>query len=144
MKDKVETAIIEVTEDGRHKRYAFPIVTASGKLMTHRLRRLLNGKFGSFSSNGHTVTQHFVGMVWKPPYTVLELLIQERRALQDELLRIEGHNEDTDAPPTIIPKRATNDEITRLVSYELKLHKEFSARINRHNSQCARPYTCTL
>lgn len=144
MKDEVETAVIEVTEDGRHRRYSFPVVTESGKLMTHRLRRLLDGKFGSHSSNGQVVVQHFVGMVWNPPYGVLELLIRERRALQDELLLIEGHNEDTDTPLTIIPERAANDEITRLVRHELKLHKKFSARINQHKARCAKPYTCTF
>ena len=134
-----EVVIVEMAEKGRHKRYAFPIMTEDGTLMTHRLRRLMMGKCGSRRSDGNEVEQHFVGMVWKPPYTVLQTLLDERSDLQEELLIREGHNELTDVPlPEVPSKRIPNDEMTCLVSYELKLRKALKADISKYDREHSR------
>ncbi len=141
MKHEVEKLIVEVTENDRPVRRSYPIVNSEGKVMTHRLQRLLAGKLGDSQNNQLAVNVHFVGAVWSPPYTVLQKLIAERRALQDSLLIREGHSDLSDMFFPKVPDKASNDEITRLVLLELKARKEIQRRLRKI---CKKPYCYDL
>lgn len=132
MKTVERNVVVEISENGRAKRLIYPIVSDNGELMTHRLRRLLAGKLGYSGGDGLRKDVHFVGMVWKKPYTLLQELTGDRVKMQQKLAKLEGHDKLTDFPPTIVPDRASQGRISTLVQNELHLRDELKRRLRRH------------
>ena len=132
MKTSEKSVVVEITENGREKRLLYPIACDADELMTHRLRRLISGKIGCTGADGVRRDIHFVGMVWRRPYRILQELVQDRIMLQQKLIELEGHDKLTDTPPIIIPDRANHQKITTLVQNELHLRDELKRRIKRH------------
>ena len=132
MKTVERSVVVEISENGRAKWLIYPIMSDRGELMTHRLRRLLAGKLGYSGGDGLRKDIHFVGMVWKKPYTLLQELVRDRVKLQQKLIQLEGHDKLTDFPPTTIPDRASHGKITTLVQNELRLRDDLKRRLRRH------------
>ena len=131
MKTDERSVVVETTENGRAKRLVYPIVTDDGELMTHRLRRLLSGKLGASGGDGVRREIHFVGMVWRKPYPLLQEILQDRLALQRELIELGDTGKLTRVPPITIPERASNGNITTLMQKEMKLRDSLKRRIKR-------------
>lgn len=131
MKTKERSVVVEVKEGGKLKRLVFPIACENGELMTHRLDRLMAGKI-SGGSDGVRRDTHFVGVVWKPPYSLLQELTQDRVKMQQKLVELVGHDKLTDIPPSFIPERANQTKITTLMQKELRLRRELKRRIKRY------------
>lgn len=138
MRTVEKSVIVEVTENGREKRLLYPIVSSDNELMTHRLNRLLAGKLGHSGADGVRREIHFVGMVWRKPYTLLQELVQDRVLLQKKLIELEGHDKLTDTPPIAIPERASHSKITTLTQNELHLRDELKRRIKRHERKACK------
>ena len=132
LKTTVEKAIVEVSENDRNRRYSFPIRNKDGELMTHRLKRLMGGKLSTRHCNGPDMEPHFIEMVWKPPYTLLQELRTENRALKSKLIHMDGCGHLVIAEPPMVPKRARHDVITQMVRDELKLYYSLRRRIKAH------------
>ena len=130
MKTKERNVVVEVKDGGKLKRLVFPIACENGELMTHRLSRLHTGKIGS-SSDGVKRDIHFVGIVWRAPYPLLQELVQDRIKMQQKLIGFAGHDKLTDIPPTFVPEKASQTKITTLVQKELRLRNELKRRIKR-------------
>lgn len=130
MKTSEKSVIVEVEVGGKIMRHIYPIVTGNGDLMTHRLKRLMAGRVGHPRSphDGYEEA-HFMGMVWKPPYQILQEILRDRIDLQSQLLAVEGKNNFTEIEPIKIPKKAENGKITTLVQEELKLRGILKARL---------------
>lgn len=141
MKTTVEKAIVEVSVNDRNRRYSFPIRNKDGELMTHRLKRLMGGKLSTRHCNGPDTEPHFIGMVWKPPYTLLKELRDERCALTNQLMRLDGHDRIRIAEPPLVPRKASDDAITRMVREELELYYEVKWKIRAHEQKTRRKYT---
>lgn len=126
-----QSVIVEITDNGKLKRHVYPIVNGDGELMTHRLRRLLAGKIGHKQGDyyGERHKVHFVGLVWRPPYQLLQDILQDRIRLQHELVMLEGDSELARMPPTVIPDKETDTKVTTLVLRELKNRTAIKARI---------------
>ncbi len=132
MKTTQKSVTVEVMDGGKMKRYVFPIVTSDGDLMTHRLRRLMAGKIG----HGHSAAcseqrdVRYLGMIWRPPYTLLQEIVWDRLRLQHDLSQLGDASELAEMPITVIPDRAPNDEITSLTLRELRARTRMKVRIN--------------
>ena len=135
MKTTVEKVIVEVSENDRNRRYSFPIRDKNNELMTHRLKRLMDGKLSTRHSNGPDTEPHFIGMVWKPPYTLLQELCEENRALKSKLIHMDGCGHLVVAEPPVVPRRASHDTITQMVRDELKLYYSLRRRIKAHGGK---------
>ena len=129
LKTTVNEVIVEVSEGGRMKKFRFPIRDEDGELMTHRLKRLLDGRISSRYSCGPVSDRHFVGMVWESPYTILREFIEERRRLQAQLNQLEGRNGLVFEPEIVCGQTVSNDLITRMIRNELKLRDSLRKRI---------------
>lgn len=130
MKTSEETVVVEVKIDGKVVRHTYPIATDDGELMTHRLKRLMAGKVGHPSGPHSSCEEaHFIGMIWKPPYQILQEILRDRMALQDELRACEGKSNFTEAEPIVIPDRADSGKITTMIQDELKLRGILKARL---------------
>ena len=132
LKTTVEEVIVEVTVNGRKRRLVFPIKNKDGELMTHRLKRLMRGRFSSGNNGGQDVEFHFVGMVWRPPYTLLRELYEENCALRNELMGMDGSGHLVVAEPPAIPKHVPHDAVTQMIQKELKLYDGLRRRIKDH------------
>lgn len=133
MKTSEKTVVVAVLDNGKSKRHVYPIATDDGELMASRLSHLLQGRLGRSHSDdesgpeGHVI--HFVGMVWKAPYTLLQEILQDRLSLQRDLLIREGHTDLTDIAPIVIPEKASSGKITTLMQSELKLRRTLKKRL---------------
>ena len=134
MKTDERSVVVEVTENGRSKRLVYPIATDDGELMTHRLKRLLAGKLGS-SDGGDGIKRdiHYVGMVWRKPYVLLQEILQDRLRLQRELIELGDGNKLTRVPPTTIPEKTSSTNVTKLIQKELRLRKAMKQRLTEFN-----------
>ena len=131
MKTDERNVVVEVTENGRAKRLIYPIATDDGELMTHRLKRLIAGKLGASDGDGGKREIHFVGMIWRKPYPLLQEILNDRLELQKELIELGDGNKLTRIPPITIPEKASNGNITTLLQKELKLRDSLKRRIKR-------------
>ena len=95
------------------------------------LRRLLSGKLGASGGDGVRREIHFVGMVWRKPYPLLQEILQDRLALQRELIKLGDTGKLSRVPPITIPERASNGNITTLMQKEMKLRDNLKRRIKR-------------
>lgn len=131
MKTDERSVVVEITENGRAKRLIYPIATDDGELMTHRLKRLLSGKLGASGDDGTKRDIHFVGMVWRKPYPLLQEIMHDRLELQKELIQLGDGHKLTRIPPVTIPEKASNGNISALLQKELKLRESLKRRIKR-------------
>ena len=130
MKTSEKSVVVEVEIGGKVVRHAYPIVTKNGELMTHRLKRLMAGNVGRpRGPHGEHDDAHFVGMIWKPPYSLLQEILRDRMELQDKLRELEGKSNFTEAEPAVIPDRAENGKITTMIQDELRFRGILKARI---------------
>ena len=138
MKTTVKTVTVEITDNGKRKYLTFSIATKDGDLMTNRLKKLLAGKIsycGNIWRDGHGIfvdpirDVHFVGMVWRPPYQLLQELIADRIQLQRELYKLEGKSELTNIQGVVTPKTVTSDVITEFVLDEIRTRELVKKRI---------------
>ena len=122
--------IVEITDNGRRKRHVYPI-SDHGELMTHRLRRLLNGRLGHIRGDYYTERHEicFVGLVWQSPYVLLREITQDRLRLQEELMELEGPSWLTEILPIVVPDKASDAKISALMLQELGNRAEIKARI---------------
>lgn len=132
MKTSEKTVVVEVKVAGRVVRHTYPIATENGDLMTHRLKRLMAGHVGH-SRNPHDAYEdvHFIGMIWRPPYQLLQEISHDRLDLQDQLRACEGKSNFTEAEPAEIPDKAENGKITTMIQDELKMRGLLKARLDR-------------
>jgi len=129
MKTREKSVIVEITDNGKFKRYAFPIATKNGDLMTHRLERLLAGKI-NLGERERTRDIHFVGLKWSEPYILLEDLDQECARLTSEILELEGHLDYSKLiKPAAIPHSSVNEKITFLVRRQLTLRRKLKHKL---------------
>ena len=135
MKTTVKEVIVEVKEGSQVRRHTFPIVSKDGDLMTHRLKRLMDGKLSTRHSNGPDSEQHFIGMVWRPPYTLLHELHEENQALKGKLVHLDGCDNLVVAESPRIPRRVPYDTITQMVRDELKLYYSLRRRIKARSGE---------
>ena len=135
MKTKEKSVVVEVKvgESKRLRRLSYPIADSDGSLMTNRLRRLIAGKLGRSESDEEREI-HFMGMVWNPPYTILQELAAERLLLQRQLQLMGDRSKLATASPLLAPERAANEEITEMVSRELWLREQMKAKIQQRKA----------
>lgn len=128
LKTTEKTVIVAITDNGELKRHIYPIATADGELMTHRLRRLLDGKIGhcinDYYEEWHDI--RFVGLVWQKPYRLLEEIAQDRQRLQKELHALDSW---WAVMPVEIPEDATNGQISVMIRDELDDRKLYKSQI---------------
>lgn len=131
MKTTERNVIVEITDNGKLKRHVYSIATGDGELMTHRLKRLLSGKIGHKRGDfyGERYEIHFMGLVWAPPYRLLQEVLQDRIRLQRELFSLEGESELTQISPAPIPEKASDTKISTLLLRELDYRASIKARI---------------
>ena len=156
MKTSEKYVVAQIETNGRVTERKFYIRGKDGVLMTHRLHRLLEGRVQHYYDEEHreTVYFHFVGMVWRPPYTILHEVLQDRLFRQTKLAGIVANYPLSTAVeldgmlselPTIIPERAPNDEISSAIRHELDLRHRLGIKIkeikNLRGSRVPIPYT---
>ncbi len=130
MKTREKSVIVEFTDNGRFKRYVFPIINKDGELMTHRLERLLAGKV-NLGERERLRDIHFVGISWHEPCILLEDLNQECSRLMEEIVNLEGHLDLTELiKPQAIPCGSVNDKISFLVRRQLTLRRKLKRKLN--------------
>ena len=155
MRTSEECVVAEIESNGRTYERKFYIATKNGELMTRRLRRLLAGSISHYydQRNRERVYFHFVGMIWRPPYRLLQEIVQDRLSLQTELAGLVVNTADAAdlnlngllrELPTPIPEKAPHDKITTLMQHELELRRELDSKIKEvqqyHDSRVPRPY----
>ena len=114
----------------------YSIATKDGVLMTHRLEKLLSGsvirrheeRLDAHYGEWHDI--QFVGMVWRPPYRLLQEIADDRKELQRELFQMEGLNDLTEYPTLDIPMKECSHKISELIKTELDLRKKLKARLH--------------
>ncbi|MBR6505810.1 hypothetical protein IKT18_03190 [Candidatus Saccharibacteria bacterium] len=139
METTVKRVFVAVMDNGKSRVLPCPIRTADGKLMTQRLKRLINGNYQwnyavwcDDCDDAHIFVNHDVysqGLVWKRPLTLLTEIAQDRIELQHELYMLEGSSELTRAAPVLVPADATNSEISNIVLHELELRQAIKSRL---------------
>lgn len=155
MKTSEKYVVAQIETNGQVTERKFYIYGKDGVLMTHRLRRLLEGKIQHYYDEEHreTVYFHFVGMVWRPPYRLLQEIVQDRLLLQADLAGLAtsgalSHIAELDGLlrelPTPIPEKAPSDDITRLMRHELDLRHRLNIKIREirreQSDPVPRPY----
>ena len=129
MKTREKSVIVEFTDNGRFRRYTFPIVNNEGELMTHRLERLLAGKV-NLGERERSRDIHFVGISWHEPCILLEDLNHECSKLMEEIVILEGHLDLTKLiKPQAIPCGSVNDKITFLIRQQLTLRRKLKRKL---------------
>lgn len=122
LKTTEKTVIVAITDNGEPKRHVYPIATADGELMTHRLSRLLDGKLGhcrnDFYEEWHDI--RFVGLVWEKPYRLLEEIAMDRQKLEQELVELGWMSS---ALSVRIPEDATDKQISAMIRTELETRR---------------------
>ena len=130
MKTREKSVIVEFTDNGRFRRYTFPIVNKEGELMTHRLERLLAGKV-NLGERERLRDIHYVGINWHEPCILLEDLNQECSRLMEEIVSLEGHLDLSKLiKPQAIPCGSVNDKISFLVRRQLTLRRKLKRKLN--------------
>ncbi len=132
MKTREKSVIVVVSDDGRMKRFVYPIATKEGELMTRRLRRLLAGKINC--SGAERVRDiHFIGMEWYEPYTILNELRDDCTRLQNEILAIDEHADLSDPLGLIEQKHHryynNDDRISHLIRHQLDTRRRLQRRL---------------
>ena len=139
METTVKRVFVEVIDNGKPRVLPCPIRTTDGKLMTQRLKRLINGNYQwnyavwrNDCEDAHIFVNHDVysqGLVWKKPYTLLTEIVQDRVELQRELYMLEGTSELTRVAPVLVLDDATNSSISETILHELELRKAIKSRL---------------
>ena len=119
---------VSVMIDGRETWFSYPIRTKEGFLMTHRLKNLLDGKIGRQRMNDD---REIVpkGLVWRPPYTLVHEIMNERVRLQNDLKKCGYSGRLVELPARTIPEDASNTQISAIVKKELKLINKIRNKI---------------
>ena len=125
MKTKARTIRVSVLICGVPTMETYSIRSRSGKLMTNQLKQILSGSLGHSHGRGHDdhSVVELIGVKWEPPYTILQELMTDRIALQAEVLRRDGHSKLTDDGAYLIPAEATDEYISKLVLFEIRMRK---------------------
>lgn len=143
MKSKERYVTVEVECAGKRRRFSYRITSSNGDLMTRSLKKLITGhvslrvmsqldsEMAEAVLNDGSEAVKFIGAVWSPPYSLLQEILQDRLSLQTQLEQIEGISGAPEDffPVTIIPEKADNGQITKLILHELSLRKKLQSRI---------------
>lgn len=147
MKTSEKTVTVEVKIGNRTTRRVYPIVSKKGELMTHHLRKLMAGGVkAQRNSRGEEIgTIHFIGMIWKPPYRILQEVIRDRMEKQTELAGlVQRHGELVPleglltVTAAVIPEKADNTKITTLLQHELDLRHQIDLKIGEMKRAAAK------
>lgn len=144
-----EFVTVELAVDGRLTTRTYKIVTGKDNILkTNMLERMMAGNIPRvYDERGAEVYDvHFVGMVWSPPYRLLQDVANDRMRLQAELAQLLTDvqwpvdlSKMTDEPPLSIPEKAQDTTITTLTQREMsrrnKLKKKIreAKRMAKHN-----------
>ena len=135
LKTTVKQVTVELIDDGHRVMRQYSIATKDGILMTHRLEKLLSGsvirrheeRLEAHYGEWHDI--QFIGMVWQPPYRLLQEISEDRKELQRELFNMAGSSDLTEYPTLTVPMKECNHKISELIKTELDLRKQLKARL---------------
>ena len=131
MKTKAKIVKVSVLICGVPTVESYPIRTRTGELMTNRLEQILKGNLGHSHGRGHDDHSYveFIGVKWTRPYVLLKELMDDRIALQAEVLKRDGHSKLTDDGVYIIPEEAPDQYISDLVLFEIRMRRALHQEI---------------
>ena len=133
MKTSEHSVIVDLTSNGSLRRCSFPIATKDGELMTHRLERLLKGKIGHSCIDGIAKNDvHFVGIVWRKPFNLLNEVMRDRRALQIQLQRLCYSDPLVEIPLPYVSMSATDTIVSMTLQRELALREKLKKQIKKY------------
>ena len=152
MKTKEKRVTVEVECAGKRRRFNLSIRNQKGELMTHRLKQIATGYISARTLSrldsdiaqavrtGDGDAVRFIGIVWKPPYTILQEVLQDRLQLQEQLKKVDEFQNEPESlyEVTVIPEKADNAEITRLLIRELKARRTIKSRIKTLSKRAGR------
>lgn len=128
MQTREKKVVVKILKDGVLEERSYPI-NDKGELMTTRLWRLVNGGYGQ-SETDIGCNIEFVGLAWEKPYTLFYELLAERLGLQRELLKLGDRSRLPLAKPRKVPRKASDDVVTKMIKTELELRRKMKKRIN--------------
>ena len=139
MRTSEKFVVAHISVNGRTETHRFPISTANGELMTHRLKRLVaGGSIHCRDSDGHMMSSDIVEMVWRPPYVLFQEILRDRLWLQARLTGMAAgspQDEQTNCLmrelPTPIPESADSSAISTLIARELRLRKQLKQKLQK-------------
>ena len=133
MKTSEHSVIVDLTSNGNVRRCSFPIVTKDGELMTHRLDRLLIGKISHSCEDGVPKNDiHFVGIVWRRPFNLLNEVMRDRRALQIKLQHLCYTDPLVEIPLPYVSMSASSSIVSMTLQSELALREKLKKQIKMY------------